>query len=211
MTILLSIESKSTHPIAKAIMEYPIKNELPEATDIKEIAGKGLKGIVNNSKVIVGNKKLMSHFNISTPQELDSIVESIVLVGIDNQFAGYVTIADEMKEDAKETIASFKKEGIDLIMMLSGDSVVSIFFDEKGKSISSQQLADQLQTWNDEQQHVSIIIGGADGLSDELKEKSNQMWSLSKMTLPHGLVRVMLAEQLYRAWTITQNHPYHRE
>jgi len=121
MTILLSIESKSTHPIAKAIMEYPIKNDVPEATDIKEIAGKGLKGIANNSKVIVGNKKLMSHFNISTPQELDNIVESIVLVGIDNKFAGYVTIADEMKEDAKETIASFKKEGIDLIMMLSGD------------------------------------------------------------------------------------------
>ncbi|MCL4123384.1 UNVERIFIED_CONTAM: hypothetical protein GTU68_027348 [Idotea baltica] len=121
MTILLSIESKSTHPVAKAIMEYPIKNEVPEATDIKEIAGKGLKGIVNSSKVIVGNKKLMSHFNISTPLEIESIVESIVLVGIDGQFAGYVTIADEMKEDAKETIASFKKEGIDLIMMLSGD------------------------------------------------------------------------------------------
>lgn len=121
MTILLSIESKSTHPIAKAIMEYPIKNEVPEATDINEIAGKGLQGIVNGSKVIVGNKKLMSHFNISTPKEIDSIVESIVLVGIDNQFAGYVTIADELKEDAKETIASFKSEGIDLIMMLSGD------------------------------------------------------------------------------------------
>ncbi|GJM04415.1 MAG: ribosomal RNA large subunit methyltransferase H [marine bacterium B5-7] len=93
---------------------------------------------------------------------------------------------------------------------LSSDSII-ICLDERGKPISSQQLADQLQTWNDEQQHVSIIIGGADGLSDELKEKSNQMWSLSKMTLPHGLVRVMLIEQLYRAWTITQNHPYHRE
>ena len=121
MTILLSIESKSTHPIAKAIIEYPIKNEVPEATGIKEIAGKGLQGIVNNSKVIVGNKKLMSHFNISTPQEIESIVESMILVGIDGQFVGYVTIADELKEDAKVTISAFKKEGIDLIMMLSGD------------------------------------------------------------------------------------------
>ena len=65
-------------------------------------AGKGLQGIVNGSKVIAGNKKLMTQFNIPTPQEIDSIVESIVLVGIDDQFAGYVTIADEMKEDAKE-------------------------------------------------------------------------------------------------------------
>ena len=55
------------------------------------------------------------------------------------------------------------------------------------------------------------IIGGADGLSDGIKKKANQMWSLSKMTLPHGLVRVMVVEQIYRAWSITQNHPYHRE
>ena len=121
MTFLLSIESKSTHPIAKAIMEYPVKGSIPEATEIKEIAGKGLQGLVNGSKVIVGNKKLMTQFNISTPQEIDSIVESIVLVGIDYQFAGYVTIADEMKEDANKTITAFKQEGIDLIMMLSGD------------------------------------------------------------------------------------------
>ena len=121
MTFLLSIESKSTHPIAKAIMEYPVKGSIPEATEIKEIAGKGLQGLVNGTKVIAGNKKLMTQFNIPTPQEIDSIVESIVLVGIDDQFAGYVTIADEMKEDAKETIAAFKQEGIDLIMMLSGD------------------------------------------------------------------------------------------
>jgi len=133
MTYLLSIESKSTHPIAKAIMEYSLTSTIPEATDIKEIAGKGLQGVVNNSKVIVGNKKLMTQFNIATPQEIESIAESIVLVAIDDQFAGYVTIADEMKEDAKETIAAFKKEGIDLIMMLSGD-----------KDSITQQVAKQL-------------------------------------------------------------------
>ncbi len=121
MTYLLSIESKSTHPIAKAIMEYPVTGSIPEATEIKEIAGKGLQGIVNGSKLVAGNKKLMTQFNISTPKEIDGIVESIVLIGIDDQFAGYVTIADEMKEDAKETIAAFRQEGIDLIMMLSGD------------------------------------------------------------------------------------------
>jgi Cd2+/Zn2+-exporting ATPase len=133
MTFLLSIESKSTHPIAKAIMEYPLNNKVSEPTEIKEIAGKGLQGIVNNANVVVGNKKLMTHYNISTPQEIESIVESIVLVSIDNQFAGYVTIADEMKEDAKETIASFKNEGIKLIMMLSGD-----------KDSITQQVANEL-------------------------------------------------------------------
>lgn len=121
MNYLLSIESKSTHPIAKAVMEYPLKDAVIEATAINEIAGKGLQGIVNNSEVAVGNKKLMTYFNITTPNEINSIEESLVIVGIDNQFAGYVTIADEMKEDAKATITALKKAGINLIMMLSGD------------------------------------------------------------------------------------------
>ena len=59
--------------------------------------------------------------------------------------------------------------------------------------------------------NISLIIGGTDGLSDAIKKKAKQLWSLSKITLPHGLVRVMVVEQLYRAWSITQNHPYHRE
>ncbi len=88
---------------------------------------------------------------------------------------------------------------------------IIIALDEKGKSISSQTLANQLQTWINKQQHISLIIGGADGLSESFKKKANQIWSLSAMTLPHGLVRVMVVEQIYRAWTITQNHPYHRK
>ena len=121
MRMLLAIESKSTHPIAKAIMEYSIQGNQPEAKDIKEIAGKGLAGTVDGKQLVVGNKKLMNQFGINTPSEIDDIVESIVLVGIDNQFAGYATIADEMKEDAKETIAAFSKVGINNMMMLSGD------------------------------------------------------------------------------------------
>lgn len=121
MRMLLAIESKSTHPIAKAIMEYSIQGNLPEAMDIKEIAGKGLAGTVDGKQLAVGNKKLMTQFGINTPLEIDAIMESIVLVGIDNQFAGYVTIADEMKEDTKETITAFSKVGISNLMMLSGD------------------------------------------------------------------------------------------
>lgn len=121
MSLLLAIESKSTHPIAKAILEYQLDIPIQEATEIKEIAGKGLTGTVNGKTIIVGNKKLLNQFNIDTPKEVEAIVESIVLVGIENEFVGYVTIADELKADAKETISAFKKVGINFLMMLSGD------------------------------------------------------------------------------------------
>jgi len=121
MRLLMAIEAKSTHPIAKAIMEYAKDFQQLEATNIQEIAGKGLKGEVNGKTVIVGNKKLMEQFKITAPSETDNIVESIVMVGIDGQFAGYVTIADELKEDAKNSIQQLKAAGIKNIMMLSGD------------------------------------------------------------------------------------------
>jgi Cd2+/Zn2+-exporting ATPase len=121
MKLLMAVETKSTHPIAKAIMEYSTDNNLPEATDIQEIAGKGLKGKVDGKIILVGNKKLMEQFVIDVPTETDSIVESIVMVGIDGQFAGYVTIADELKEDAKTTIQQLRASGIKQLIMLSGD------------------------------------------------------------------------------------------
>lgn len=121
MPVLLAIESKSTHPIAKAIMEYQINEPIPESTEVKEIAGKGLRGIVDSKEIVVGNQKLMQQFNISTPIEIEIIVESIVLIGIDEEFAGYVTIADELKEDAKRSIGKLKSNGIKEFMMLSGD------------------------------------------------------------------------------------------
>lgn len=121
MNLLMALEAKSTHPIAKAILEYAESKNLPEATDIQEIAGKGLQGNVNGRKLLVGNKKLMEQFNISVPPETDDIVESIVMVGIDGQFSGYVTIADELKEDAMQSIQLLREAGITEIMMLSGD------------------------------------------------------------------------------------------
>ena len=119
-----------------------------------------------------------------------------------------ITPADRSKKNNAENYKQ-KEEG-SIHAAINPDSLI-IALDERGKSVSSQILAVQLQNWIDEQQHISIIIGGADGLSDAIKIKANQIWSLSGMTLPHGIVRVMMVEQLYRAWTITQNHPYHRE
>jgi Cd2+/Zn2+-exporting ATPase len=121
MKQLMAIESKSTHPIAKAIMEYDKDSPLLEVTDIKEIAGKGLTGTIEGKKIAVGNGKLMEQFNISTPAEINGIVESIVLVSINGEFAGYVTIADELKEDAKESINQLRSVGIKELIMFSGD------------------------------------------------------------------------------------------
>ena len=121
MKYLMAMEEQSTHPIAKAILEYKDEGADYEASDVSEIAGKGLKGIVNGKTVLVGNKALMTANNINILEETETIVESIVLVSIDNTFAGYVVIADELKEDAKETITALHKVGINNIMMLSGD------------------------------------------------------------------------------------------
>jgi Cd2+/Zn2+-exporting ATPase len=133
MKYLMALEEQSTHPIAKAIMEYKENGEDFEAKEVSEIAGKGLKGIVNGKTVLVGNKALMVANNIDVPKETERIVESIVLVAIDKKFAGYVVIADELKEDAKETISALHKVGIKNIIMLSGD-----------KDSITQQIAKEL-------------------------------------------------------------------
>ncbi|QNM87038.1 cadmium-translocating P-type ATPase [Polaribacter pectinis] len=121
MKYLMAMEEQSTHPIAKAILEYKADGKDFQASEVSEIAGKGLKGNVNGKPVLVGNKALMTTNNIEVFKEIETIVESIVLVSIDNAFAGYVVIADELKEDAKETITNLHKVGIKKIMMLSGD------------------------------------------------------------------------------------------
>jgi 23S rRNA (pseudouridine1915-N3)-methyltransferase len=83
--------------------------------------------------------------------------------------------------------------------------------DERGKAVSTQGLSVMLAEWMRDASHPVFAIGGADGLADEVKERAAKLVSLSALTLPHQLVRVLLAEQLYRAWTILARHPYHRE
>lgn len=86
-----------------------------------------------------------------------------------------------------------------------------IVLDERGQSVTSLQLATKMQHWQTLGRDVSLVIGGADGIHVSLKQKADWLWSLSSLTMPHGLVRVMLSEQLYRAYTVIQNHPYHKE
>ncbi|MCA1324805.1 23S rRNA (pseudouridine(1915)-N(3))-methyltransferase RlmH [Herbaspirillum sp. alder98] len=85
-----------------------------------------------------------------------------------------------------------------------------IALDERGRDWTTMQLSQQLQQWQQDGRDVAFIIGGADGLDPGFKAGADTLIRISSMTLPHGMVRVLLAEQLYRAWSITQNHPYHR-
>ena len=85
-----------------------------------------------------------------------------------------------------------------------------IALDVKGRSWSTGQLAEQLRDWMQDGRDVSLLVGGPDGLAGNCLQAAGQRWSLSPLTLPHPLVRVILAEQLYRAWSLNAGHPYHR-
>ena len=85
-----------------------------------------------------------------------------------------------------------------------------VALDVKGKAWSTEQLAQQLAHWQADGRDVSLLVGGPDGLTDDCLQRANQRWSLSALTFPHPLVRIVMAEQLYRAWAVLQNHPYHR-
>lgn len=85
-----------------------------------------------------------------------------------------------------------------------------IALDVLGKPQTTESLADALRSWQMQGGNTSLLIGGPDGLSADCLTRANQRWSLSGLTLPHPLVRIVLAEQLYRAWSLLNNHPYHR-
>jgi 23S rRNA (pseudouridine1915-N3)-methyltransferase len=86
-----------------------------------------------------------------------------------------------------------------------------VALDEHGDALTTQQLAARLAKWMDEGDDVALLIGGPDGLDPQLKSSAHEMLRLSSLTLPHALVRVVLAEALYRAVSVLKNHPYHRE
>lgn len=105
------------------------------------------------------------------------------------------------------TAMALERERIEAVLP-KGARILAL--DERGRDLTSAALAQQLESWRQDGRDTVFLIGGADGLDPELKARADGMIRISSMTLPHGMVRVMLAEQLYRAWSITQNHPYHR-
>ncbi len=122
LKIVGAIEQNSHHPIAKAITTY-LNEKISSytATGVEELRGMGLSGIVNETKVLVGNTKLIQKSGIAYDKTIDSIVESTVVVAINNRYAGYITIADELKDDAAQTIEQLRKNGVQQTMLLSGD------------------------------------------------------------------------------------------
>ncbi len=114
-----ALERHSTHPIAKAVAAY-VKTETVKTDNIEEIAGHGLKGIIEGKEVLAGNLKLLKKFNIAFDEKLQSITDTIVVTAINGKYAGYLTISDEIKEDAKEAITNLHSLNIKTVM-LSGD------------------------------------------------------------------------------------------
>ncbi len=100
-------------------------------------------------------------------------------------------------------------EGERILKAVPRDSLV-VALDEHGRELTSPQWAEQLEGWMGSGRDTCLLIGGPDGHAPEVLQRADQKWSLSRLTLPHALVRVFVAEQLYRAWSLLSNHPYHR-
>lgn len=116
-----------------------------------------------------------------------------------------------IKRGRNADISSIReREGQALLAATPPDTHV-LALDEGGKQWSTIELAEQMRQWMQTGTDLSFLVGGPDGLSPDCLKRASRCWSLGRLTLPHPLVRVILAEQLYRAWTVTQNHPYHRE
>jgi 23S rRNA (pseudouridine1915-N3)-methyltransferase len=108
-----------------------------------------------------------------------------------------------------DIVKAIRREGDSMLDAIAESDWV-IALEVLGKEWSTQDLAAQAQSWRMQGNNVCLLVGGPDGLDPRCVARANQSWSLSKLTLPHPLVRVMLAEQIYRAWTLMNNHPYHR-
>ncbi len=107
------------------------------------------------------------------------------------------------------TRQAIEKESKRMLAVLSKNDYV-IALDQTGTQYGSEALAAQMEVWLSMGRDLAMLIGGADGLSHDCRTRAELRWSLSDLTLPHGLVRVLVAEQVYRAWSILRGHPYHR-
>jgi Cd2+/Zn2+-exporting ATPase len=165
-----AIEANSTHPVAKAVTDYAKeKGDLAKATEVEEIPGHGLKGKIDGKVILAGNIKLIKKFNITYPADIESIVDTIVTVAIDNRYVGYITIADEIKEDSAEAIKQMHSLNIKTVM-LSGDkqSVVDsvakqIGIDEAYGDLLPEGKVEKVQAFKDKGMHIAFV---GDGVND---------------------------------------------
>lgn len=120
------------------------------------------------------------------------------------------TIATAKRTKAGDAGRAIDQEAEAILGKLSpGEQVVLL--DERGKQLTSKKLAARLQSWQSDGRDLTFIIGGPDGVSDRCRQRADFTWSLSDLTLPHGIARILFSEQLYRAWSLGTGHPYHRD
>lgn len=170
LKLVAGIESQSTHPIARAITEFAGKmNGELRIENVEEISGHGLKGEVNGKMILAGNTKLLKKFKVVYPQEVESLVDTVVAVAVNSKYAGYITIADKIKEDAKLAIDELHKLGI-LTVMLSGDkqSVVSqvaktLGIDNAYGNLLPDGKVEKVQALKDQGKKIAFI---GDGVND---------------------------------------------
>jgi Cd2+/Zn2+-exporting ATPase len=168
--VAAAIESQSTHPVAKAIIDYAGANATTlKVNNVEEIPGHGLKGVVDGMQVLAGNLKLLTKFSIVTPEELKKEVDTIVVLAINGKYAGHITIADEIKEDAKSAVAAMHASNLRTVM-LSGDkqSVVDkvakeIGIDEAFGDLLPEDKVAKVKQLKDEGRHIAFA---GDGVND---------------------------------------------
>ncbi|MBP6176411.1 MAG: cadmium-translocating P-type ATPase [Fermentimonas sp.] len=169
----VALESKSNHPIAKAMLEYH-PDILPydfNIENVEEIAGHGMKGLVNGKDVLAGNTKLMKLHKIKYEQKIDDIKETVVIVAINKEYAGFFVISDKVKKDSWNAISRLKKLGIKTTVMMSGDkkSIVDDLADELNIDFSYGDLLPEDKVYHIEKlkkNSDNIVAFVGDGIND---------------------------------------------
>jgi Cd2+/Zn2+-exporting ATPase len=164
-----ALERNSTHPIAKAIVSHVGEATVLKAEEVEEVSGHGLKGIVDGKAILAGNAKLLKKFAIAYPADVDGLIDTVVILAIENRYAGYITIADEIKEDAKMAIKEMHALGLQTVM-LSGDKQAVV--DKVAKTLGIDKAygdllpdgkVQQVQGLKDAGKHIAFV---GDGVND---------------------------------------------
>ena len=166
-----ALETKSTHPIARAVVAHAgAAAQGPAVQDVEEIAGHGLRGQVGGQAVLAGNAKLLRKFGVAYPAEVDALTDSLVVVAVAGQYAGYLTVADELKPDAAQAVRELRAAGIQKLVMLSGDqdSIVQrvaqeLHLDEAHGGLLPEDKARYVQQYLDAGRRVAFV---GDGVND---------------------------------------------
>ncbi len=119
------------------------------------------------------------------------------------------TIATVRRNKNDKSREAMQTEGERILAKLNPTEQV-VLLDERGEQLTSKALATSLLAWQSDGRDLCFVIGGPDGVSELCQQRADITWSLSRLTLPHGMARVLFSEQLYRAWSLQTGHPYHR-